>query len=330
MQKEILGKTGLEVTKLSLGGCFLSNIGGAFEQTKTAALYALEQGVNYIDTAPAPSYGDSEEVLGNILKEWTGKKPVLSTKVGTPPPFNPKSKKDIIESVEKSMEKLHTDCFDIVYIHEPDRKGEHDWWDNELTCEGPVIEALDDLKKRGVIKYTGVGGTTAHELAVICDTGKFDVVLTAFNYSLLWREAQYEILPVAKKHNMGVVLGSPLQHGFMAVRHDDEIENGAPWISEPRRHQFKLLYKLLDETSMEIVEMALRFVISNPVVDCVLTGSRSKEEVAENIKTIEKGPLQKDILEKLDEIYSLVPFRPSLEQFDLPFGNEKKPIGLFW
>ena len=310
MKKVILGRTGLEVTKLSLGGLFMSEIGGEFEQSKIATLYALEQGINYIDTAP--SYWDSETVLGNILKEWKGKKPILSTKLGTPAPFNPKSKKDIIKSVEKSMERLHTDFIDIVMVHEPERKTQFDWWDNELTCEGPVIEALDELKKKGMIKYTGVGGTTAHELALVCNSGKFDVVLTAFNYSLLWREAQYEILPVAKKHNMGVICGSPLQQGSLAVRHDDEIHNGAPWISEPRREQFKALYKLLDETGMGIVEMAMRFVISNPIVSCVLTGSRSKEEFIGNMESIEKGPLPKDILKRLDEIYAIVPFRPTL------------------
>jgi D-threo-aldose 1-dehydrogenase len=328
LKKEILGKTGLEVTKLSLGGLFMSEIGGEFEQSKIATLYALEQGINYVDTAP--SYWDSETVLGNILKGWNGKKPILSTKLGTPAPFNPKSKKDIIESVEKSMERLHTDFIDIVMIHEPERKGQFDWWDNELTCEGPVIEALDELKKKGMIKYTGVGGTTAHELALVCDSGKFDVVLTAFNYSLLWREAQYEILPVAKKHNMGVICGSPLQQGSLAVRRDDEIDHGAPWLSKPRREQFKALYKLLDETGMDIVEMAMRFVISNPIVSCVLTGSRSKEELIGNMKSIEKGPLPEDILKRLDEIYATVPFRPTLEQFALPFGNERKSIGLFW
>jgi aryl-alcohol dehydrogenase-like predicted oxidoreductase len=328
MEKVTLGRTGLQVTKLSLGGLFMSEIGGEFEQSKEATLHALDLGICYVDTAP--SYWNSETVLGNILKDWKGQKPVLSTKVGTPAPFNPKSKKDVIESVEKSLERLHTDYIDIVMVHEPERRHHYDWWDNELTCDGPVIGALDELKKKGLIGYTGLGGTTAHELALICDTGKFDVVLTAFNYSLLWREAQYEILPAAKKHNMGVVAGSPLQQGSLAVRRDEEINNGAPWISKPRRDQFKALYKLLDETGMDIVEMAMRFVISNPIVSCVLTGSRSSAEVDSNYAAVEKGPLPQDLLKKLDEIYAMVPFRPTLEQFALPFGTENKGIGLFW
>jgi aryl-alcohol dehydrogenase-like predicted oxidoreductase len=328
MKKAILGRTGMEVTQLSLGGLFMSEIGGEFEQSKEATLHALEKGINYIDTAP--SYWNSETVLGNILRDWKGARPYLSTKIGTSPPFDPKSKKDIIESVERSMERLNVNCIDIVMVHEPERRLQFDWWENELTCEGPVIEALDEMKKKGVIKYTGVGGTTAHELAMVCDTGKFDVVLTAFNYSMLWREAEYEILPVAKKHNMGVISGSPLQQGSLAVRHDDEINNGAPWISKPRREQFKKLYKFLDDTGIGIVEMAMRFVISNPMIDCVLTGSRSSAEFDANYAAVDKGPLPRDILKSLDEIGAMVPFRPTLEQFALSFGKENKGIGLFW
>lgn len=163
-----------------------------------------------------------------------------------------------------------------------------------------------------------------------CDTGKFDMVLTTFNYSLLWREAEYEVLPDAKKHNMGVVAGTPLQQGALAVRHDDEINNGAPWISRPRREQFKALYKLLDESGMSIIEMAIRFVASSPMVDVVLAGARSVREFDENYAVMEKGPLPADILKRLDDIYAMVPFRPTYEQFAIPFGNEHKGIGLFW
>ncbi|MFV0529661.1 MAG: aldo/keto reductase [Lachnospiraceae bacterium] len=325
MEKVILGRTGLEVTRLSLGGLFMSDLTGDFDKSKQATIHALRTGANYIDTAP--SYFNSETCLGNILKDWEGKYPIISTKIGMPAPFSPKSPKDIIESVEQSMENLHADHIDILFVHEPERTGLFDWWDNELTCDGPVIEALEQMKKSGMIKYTGVGGTCTHELARVCDTGKFDVVLTAFNYSLLWREAQYEILPVAQKHNMGVVSGSPLQQGALAIRRDDVIANGAPWISEPRRQQYKALYDLLDETGMDIIEMSMRFVVSNPLVHCVLTGSRSIDEFDANWSSVEKGPLSDEILKKLDEIYSMVPFRPTLEPFILPFGEEHKKIG---
>lgn len=211
MEKVILGRTGLEVTKLALGGLFLSELGGAFEDSKHATLKALELGINYIDTAPA--YYDIEKVLGKILQEWEGPL-VISTKLGgRPQPFDPQSKKALIQSVEMSLEYLHRDSIDILMIHEPDRVREYNWWTDELNYEGPVLEAIDEMKKAGMIKFSGLGGTTAHELARVCDSGKFDVVLTAYNYSLLWREAQYEIFQAAKRHHMGVVCGSPAPAG---------------------------------------------------------------------------------------------------------------------
>lgn len=325
MEKKKLGRTDLEVTKLSLGCLYMSNMGGEFEQAREGTFYALDQGVNFVDTAP--SYGNSEEVLGKILREYKGEKPLIASKIGLPPPFNPKSIDDIIASVEKSIERIGGDCIDLLFIHEPERRGQMEWWDNEITYQGPVLKALDILKQRGMVKWTGVGGTTAYEMARVIDTGVFDVVQTSFNYSLLWREAENSIFPVAKKHNMGLICSTPLQQGSLAVRHDDLIENGAPWISKPRKEQFKALYKLLDETGMSIVEMAMRFMFSNSDIDCVLVGAKSSKEFAENWSYAEKGALPENILKRLDEIYQMVPFRPTLEPILLPWGNEWPGLG---
>ncbi len=72
-----------------------------------------------------------------------------------------------------------------------------------MSVQGPVLDVIDELKARGVIKAIGVAGTTAYELAYLCRSGKFDVVLTAFNYSLLWREAAIDVIPAAKDRGWG-------------------------------------------------------------------------------------------------------------------------------
>ena len=184
------------------------------------------------------------------------------------------------------------------------------------------MELLADLKADGTIRATALGGTTAYEMAHIIRTGRFDVVLTAFNYSLLWREAEREVLPAAVEQGMGIVIGSPLQQGALARRYDEEIEGGARWLSSPRREQYRALYGFLDEIDMSITEAAHRFVISNPDISCVLTGARSAEEVEGNVAEAEKGPLPREILDRLDEIAAMVPFRPFCEPFGLPFGRE--------
>ncbi len=325
MRTRKLGQTGIEVSELSLGGLFISSYGAEFAQAREATLRAIELGVNYIDTAP--SYADSEEVLGRILPD-VDRPLVLSTKLGgRPQPFEPQSKACLRRSVDESLRLLGRERIDILMVHEPDRPGQYDWWTDLDRARGPVWELLEELKADGVIRYTGLGGTTAYTLARLIRTGRFDVVLTAFNYSLLWREAEIEVLPAAREQGMGVVLGSPLQQGAIARRHDDEVTGGAPWLSRPRREQFRALYAFLDELDMPIVELALRFVLSNEDVDCTLMGARSRQEVEQNVACAAKGPLPSDVLGRLDEIAAMVPFRPFDEPFGFPWGRPYKGPG---
>jgi D-threo-aldose 1-dehydrogenase len=320
MRYNKLGKTDLKVSELALGGLFVSSVGGEFKQARATINKAIELGINYFDTAP--SYYNSEEVLGKALEDI--KEPyILSTKLGGKPvPFDPQDKSCLLQSVEDSMKLLKRDYIDILMIHEPDRPGQYNWWTNMEEYYGPVIEALKELKKDGIIKYTGLGGTTAYQLAPIIRTGLFDIVLTAFNYSLLWREAEHEVIPAAKEMETGIIVGSPLQQGALSRRYDEIIRQKPRWLSLPRQQQYLKLYEFLDEIDISLPELAMRFVISNPDIDCVLTGARSPGEVEKNVEAVEKGPLPQEILDKLDKIAAMVPFRPFEEPFGLPFGRE--------
>jgi aryl-alcohol dehydrogenase-like predicted oxidoreductase len=320
MKTRPLGKTGLQVTELALGGLFVSSYGGEYVQAKAAVDRALELGVNYVDTAPG--YINSEEVLGKAL-EGAQAPYVMSTKLGgRPQPFNPQDKAGLMKSVEESLRLLKRDHIDILMIHEPDRPGQYSWWADPLHFDGPVMDVLADLKRQGIIRFIGLGGTTAYEMAHVINTGRFDVVLTAFNYSLLWREALREVIPAAKKQGMGIVIGSPLQQGALARRYDEEVRHGARWLSSPRRAQYIALYDFLDELGLPISEVGLRFIISNPDISCTLMGARSRQEVEQNIAAVDKGPLPVDVLKRLDEIAAMVPFRPFEEPFGLPFGRD--------
>lgn len=326
MNTKTLGRTGLQVSELALGGLFLTSQGEDYSRSHAAALRAFEMGVNYVDTAPG--YGNSEETLGRILAD-VDKPVIISTKLGgRPQPFEPQDKGGLRQSVEQSLRALGRECIDILMIHEPDRPGQHDWWTDPVKLDGPVLELLDELKAEGKIRFSGLGGTTAYEMARLIRTGKFDVVLTAFNYSLLWREAELEVLPAAKEQGVGLVIGSPLQQGALAQRFDEQVREGAHWLSPPRRRQFLALYELLDEIGIPLPELALRFVLSNQDVSCVLTGARSQDEVEANVRAAEKGPLPAKLLSRLDEIAAQVPFRPFDEPAGLPFWrNNYKGAG---
>jgi D-threo-aldose 1-dehydrogenase len=328
MKKRPLGKTGLTISELSLGGFFISSFGGDYDQSKKAVQKALQCGVNYIDTAP--DYANSEDVLGRCLTDISPEQEIIiSTKIGgNPKPFFPKDKDCIMKSIEGSLKLLHRESIDIMMIHEPDRPGQYDWWTDYNEYSGPAMELLTDLKRQGIVHYIGLAGTTAYELAGIVKSKKFDVVLTAFNYSLLWREAEIAVLPEAKKLGMGIIIGSPLQMGALAKRYDEEVKSGAKWLSPPRRAQFLKLYQLADEVQMSLPELGLRFILSNGGVSSILTGACTEAEVEKNVEYIEKGPLPAEILKRIDEISAMVPFRPFEEPFALPFGQQYKGPGV--
>ncbi|MXW03485.1 MAG: aldo/keto reductase [Gemmatimonadetes bacterium] len=326
MRHRILGKTGIRVSEIGMGGLFVSSHGSDRAEGIRAVRRGLELGINFVDTAP--SYRDSEEVMGLALDGVT--QPfILSTKLGgRPQPFDPRDPDQLRRSVETSLELLKRDVIDILMIHEPDRPGQYDWFTDWERFHGPVCELIEVLKSEGVIRYTGLGGTTAYTLPAIMATGGYDVVLTAFNYSLLWQEAVHAVLPEALKQHMGVVVGSPLQQGALSACFTEQVERGAPWLSPPRREQFRRLYALVDDLDMPLPELAIRWVLSNPAVSTVLSGSRSVEEVEQNVGYVASGPLPAAVLDRVREIADLVPFRPFEEPFGLPFARTYRGPGM--
>ena len=170
MRMRPLGNTGIEVSELSLGGLFVSSHGGDFAQGRAATLRAFELGVNYVDTAP--TYLDSEEVLGKVLPEVTQPFYLSSIVGGRPQPFEPQNPDHLRQSVEESLRLGKRDHIDLLMVHEPERPGFYDWWTDRDSYTGPVLDVLDELKEQGIIKFTGLGGTTAYAMAPIMATSR--------------------------------------------------------------------------------------------------------------------------------------------------------------
>lgn len=309
MKKNRLGKTDLLVSHLSCGALFVSAYGGTpFEEGKMAVRRALELGMNYIDTAPG--YANSEEILGQYL-EGVEQPYYLSTKVGgRPTPFDPRNKDQLFFSFEESLRQLKRPAVDILYIHEPDRPGQWNWFEEWDTFHGPVTEVLEELKQRGLVRYTGLAGTTVYEMARIVEKANYDVLLTAFNYSLLFREAADTLIPAARQKGMGIVAGTPMQQGWFSRVHDDVIAHPPAWMAPRRVEQLRRLYQLVAECGIPLPEMALRFMLSNPDIDTVLTGVSSAQEADLNVAAMEKGALPGAVLAQIDEIAAMLPYRP--------------------
>ena len=324
MLRRTLGKTDITVGVLGFGGLFASRLGPGFDDSRAAVRRAVDLDVNYFDTAPA--YADSEVVLGRILRDVRGPL-IVSTKLGGRPlPFNAHDKAALIRSAEESLRALGREVIDILFIHEPDRPGQYDWWPDAARAAGPVVEALEDLRRRGIIRYTGLAGTTVTELAHFVQVGQFDVVLTAFNYSPLFREAGREVLPAAREKQMGIVLGSVLHQGALGRRYDDVIRRKPAWLSAARREQLLAFYVLLDELAMSIVELSLRFALGVPDA-VVLIGPKSARHVEEAVAAVEKGPLPADLVGRLDRLAAMLPCRPFEEPMILPLSRPNDYFG---
>lgn len=317
METRRLGRTDLEISVLSIGGLYTSSLAGGVTETQRIMQQAIELGVNAIDTAPA--YADSEKTVGEAIAGIDAPL-IMTTKLGgRPQPFDPQDIDGLRHSVDESLRLLVRDHIDILMVHEPDRPQQYPWWTSYDPLEGPALGLMEELKTAGKIRYTGLAGTTVTEMSSLVSSGRFDVVLTAFNYNALFREAESTVFPAAKAQDMGIVLGSTFGQGFLTRRAD--VSKRPVWLSEKRAEQLQAYYDLLDQSGMPAYELCLRFAIGNPDVSTIPIGCKTSEHLETCVAAVEKGPLPEDIVNRLDEIAAMLPQRPYEEPMILPLGK---------
>jgi aryl-alcohol dehydrogenase-like predicted oxidoreductase len=321
-----LGRTNIEISVLSIGGLYTSSLAGGAAEATRILQRAGELGINAIDTAPA--YADSEWTIGQVLRNC--KQPlILTTKLGgRPQPFDPQDIRGLRFSVDESLRLLRRECIDVLMIHEPDRPQQYAWWTNCNPLNGPVLELMEELKQAGKIRFSGLAGTTVTELTSLVASDLFDVVLTAFNYNTLFREAERELISAAMQRDMGIVLGSVLGQGFLGRRFDDFLHQKPIWLAESRRQQLLAYYRLLDETRLSPVQMGIRFAISNPNISTLPIGCKTVQQLEESVASANEGPLPNEILDRLNQIAAMLPFRPFEEPMILPLGKSYQGPGM--
>jgi aryl-alcohol dehydrogenase-like predicted oxidoreductase len=326
MEMRRLGRTGLDVSVLSIGGLYTSSLAGGESETKRILQRAVELGVNAIDTAPA--YADSEATVGQALRGIDAPLIVTTKLGGRPQPFDPQDINGLRQSVDESLRLLGRDYIDILMVHEPDRPQQYPWWTNYDPLNGPALELMEELKTAGKIRHNGLAGTTVTEMTSLVGSNRFDVVLTAFNYNVIFREAKDTVIAAAKQNDMGIVLGSALGQGFLTRRADDEVRARPIWMSAARQRQLLAYYELLDESGISAAELCLRFVISDPDVSTIPIGCKTMEHLETSVAAVEKGPLSTDVLARLDEIAAMLPTRPYEEPMILPLGKSYQGPGI--
>ncbi len=310
-----LGRTGLQVTELGLGGVFVRTAVTAPGEGVRVVRRALELGVDYLDTAPL--YGDSQRVLGEALQD-VDVPYVLGAKCGRwdweTGPY--RSLDAFKRQFEQTQRDLRRDVVDILYIHEADwapywtdmsvpRAAQFLDADAEYDFDGaPVAAFLRWVKDQRMTRFLGISGNNAHLLAKVLREMEtpIDVVLTAFQYSLLWRNATRDLFPLAAELDVGIVLGAPLQQGFLAQPHPEWLHDPPDWMDEDLRARFGRLYAIHDETGLSLAELAIRFLLRDLRFASVIPGAASVEQIEENVRCATAGPLPDELHARLDAL----------------------------
>jgi aryl-alcohol dehydrogenase-like predicted oxidoreductase len=274
MEKRTFGKTGLQVTPLGFGGAEIGFEGAAPETVERLLNGALDAGLNVIDTAEC--YVNSEELIGKAVAHRRGDF-FLFTKCGHPERMDKPdwSKPSLLRSIDRSLQRLRTERVDLVQLHSCSEA--------ELR-RGKVIEALQEARAAGKTRFIGYSGDgSAARYAVEC--GAFDALQTSV--SIADQEAIDLTLPLAVKHNLGVIAKRPIANAaWKTGSRPARAYHHAYW----DRLQV-LAYPLLKGDLQQAVATALRFTLSVPGVHTAIVGTTNPARWKENAALVARGPL---------------------------------------
>ena len=315
MKFKLLGKTGLKVSSLSFGA---SSLGGVFREVDEAEAIravhaALDCGINYFDVAPAYGGTRSETVLGKALKGIARDRYFLSTKIGkytNPEKYGDDtldySRTRTLASLKESSQRLGTDYFDIIHIHDIEyQNGQHTEW---ALTEG--IETLHELKRQGRIGNVSFGIYPMDLWHRIFSDYEVDAGLV-HNHYCLSDTRLLELLPLARKKNIGIINGSPFASGLLT-------ERGAPdWhpACAITRGVFNEAADFCRQQGVSISKLALQFASQHPEIPTTMFSSASVESVKRNVAWHEE-PFDPTLVARVQKI--LNPVRDQHWNYDGP------------
>ncbi|NGP44899.1 aldo/keto reductase [Bacillaceae bacterium SIJ1] len=298
MQYTELGKTGITVSKLGLGG---APIGGDFSDiTDPKAIEvihaALDLGVNFFDTAPLYGRGESERRFGIALK---GRREniVLATKAVMR--GDSYSYDNTIQCVEESLQRLQTDYIDLIQLHEAECTT------YEEAMEGTMAAFLK-LKEQGKVRAIGVNAGQTELLIPYIKSGKIDTIQTFSKYMLIDHTAKDELIPLAKKMNVGVINGSPLGMGVLADAPAPFLLKNTALLAEAEKRKEQISFLRKTEPK-GLIEPAMRFSLSHPNIAVTLTGTTSLNSLKKNARYCDGRGLTEDEQRRVYELFDQRP-----------------------
>jgi aryl-alcohol dehydrogenase-like predicted oxidoreductase len=328
VQYRTLGRTGVQVSTLSLGAMNFGAIGRTTQDEATAIVdAALEGGINLIDTADMYSGGESEEMVGKAI---AGRRDdiVLATKAGMPMGDERNrqgaSRRWLVTELENSLRRLGVDHVDLYQIHR---------WDPR-TGDEETLSALTDLRQAGKIRYFGSSTFPAYRI-VQAEWAAREYRLGRYvteqpSYSLLQRGIESHVLPVTERYGLGVLVWSPLSSGWLsgAVRAGQEVTTSrsafmperfdtAIPANQARLDAVERLAKVADEAGLTLIQLALGFVTAHPAVTSAIIGPRTMDHLNSQLAAADTV-LSADTLDAIDAIVPPGVDLAAHEKFDTP------------
>jgi aryl-alcohol dehydrogenase-like predicted oxidoreductase len=286
-----LGSTGLEITRVGFGAWAIGGDGWEFgwgpqedDESVAAIQHALEQGINWIDTAAAYGFGRSEQVVGRAL-EGVAERPHVFTKCslleGPDRRVIHNLRRDsVLAEAEASLERLGIDAIDLYQIHWPIPEADiEEGW-----------SALAELKEQGLVRHIGVSNFDVEQLHRIQQIAPVETLQPP--YSLVAREVEDQILPYCQREDIGVIAYSPMGSGLLTGRMTRERIDGLPeddWRKHDTRFQEPQLSRHLAQVErLKAVAqrydatpgaVAVAWTLRNPAVDGAIVGFRRPDQV---------------------------------------------------
>jgi aryl-alcohol dehydrogenase-like predicted oxidoreductase len=287
MQQTRLGQTDLRVSRVCFGTWQLGGDWGEIdtEQAKAAVRRALELGINFFDSAQAYGWGRSERLLGEALgPELRSRREevVIATKGGLRIKDG-ELRRDcspewLRESIDQSLRELGTDHLDLYQLH---------WPDPDTPFE-ETAEALEEFVQQGKTRYIGVSNFAAQQMAAFQRTRRIDTLQPP--YHIFRREIEGEILPYCREHGIGGVVYSPLAHGLLTGKFDEDTEfaeddwrrGSEVFRGEEFRRNLSIVRELdryAGQRGWTVAQLAIAWALSTPGVDVAIVGARNPEQI---------------------------------------------------
>ena len=318
MEYRHLGKSGLEISALSLGAwvTFGGQVGE--DLAYQCIRVAYDAGVNFFDNAESYARGNAEIVMGNAIKKggWKRSDLVISTKLfwgGSKPNQTGLSRKHILEGAKASLARLQMDYVDLIFCHRPDI----------YTPIEETVRAMTYLVNQGLAFYWGTSEWSADQIVEAYSIARqYDLIPPTMEqpqYNMFHREkVEHEFTRLYSEIGLGTTVWSPLASGLLTGKYNDGIPQGTrmtlegyEWLREniesdkgmQRIEKVKRLTPVAENLGMTTAQLAIAWCLKNPHVSSVITGASNPDQVSQNMSALEYAEkLTPEVMDQIDTI----------------------------